>query len=137
MRRHIAYRTFFIGVLIFTCFEELGIRPYLIKNNIPAFYLADSLPNFLAVVLLSSWAMTWFVYKDNKKIIKLSATFTFSIILYEFCQVFMPGRGFDLIDLLASVAGGLFAYLTFSLINRKFSDTGSTFRTKPKIDLNH
>ena len=121
MKRHNILIILFVGFLIFAFFWQVLIRLYLLKNNISTFYLAETLPNFLAVVLFTFGAMTLLRYKENSKLFKLSTEFTASMVAYEFLQLIIPGRTFDVNDIIASVIGGVFSYIVLILINKIFT----------------
>ena len=107
MNRKTLYITLLAIVLLFTAFEETRLRPYLLRHHIHTFYIADSLPNFLAVLI------PFFVYSVLKypmslaESLKATAAFVIAMILYELAQPFMEHRTFDVIDILASVLGGV------------------------------
>jgi hypothetical protein len=105
-------------VLLFTLYEELKLRPYLLKHHITAFYLADSLPNFLAVVIFFLGHMVIRFPVDEQKIVSLIFAFVAVLALYEVFQLWMPGRTFDVKDLIASIIGGIFCYLVFRIVNK-------------------
>lgn len=119
MKRHIPFIVLFAAALIFTFFWETSIRPQLLKSNSSTFYLVESFPNFLAVVLMTFGGMALLALKKNIKVIKLAGSIASGGILYEFCQIFIPERTFDVKDIVASVLGGLFSYLIIIFINSK------------------
>lgn len=105
-------------VLLFTLYEELKLRPYLLKHHITAFYIADSLPNFLAVLIFFLGYMVIRFPVDEQKIASLIFAFVAGLTLYEVFQLWMPGRTFDVKDVVASILGGVFCYLVFLIINK-------------------
>lgn len=118
MKRHPIFNFLFIGILIVAFFWAVLIRPFLLKNNISAFFIADCMPNFLAVIILTFGTMTLPKYQNSKGIFKKTITFTGSMITYEFLQLIIPGRVFDYKDIIASILGGIFTYLILTLTNR-------------------
>jgi VanZ family protein len=118
LNRHLPFIILFLGVLLFTYFWEVGIRPHLLKNSISSFYLLESFPNFLSIVILSFGAMALFAPKEDIAILKLTLSLTCGVILYEIYQMMMPERVFDYKDIIASILGFVFSYLILYLINR-------------------
>lgn len=118
MKSHSAFIFLFIGILTLGFFWAVLIRPYLLKNNISAFFIADCMPNFLAVMILTFGTMTLPKNQNPKEIFKKTITFTGSMITYEFLQLFIPGRVFDYKDIIASILGGIFTYLILTLTYR-------------------
>ena len=118
MKKHPIYTYLFIGILIVGFFWLVLIRPFLLRNNISAFFIADCMPNFLAVIILTFGTMTLPKNQNSKGIFKKTVTFTGSMITYEFMQLIIPGRVFDYKDIIASVLGGIFTYLILTLTNR-------------------
>lgn len=118
MKRRIPFIILLLGVLLFGYFWEVSIRPHLLKNNISSFYLLESFPNFLSIVILSLAAMALFAPKGNLDILKLTSSLTCGVILYEIYQMMMPERVFDYKDIIASILGFVFSYLILYLINR-------------------
>ncbi|WP_436491343.1 VanZ family protein [Chitinophaga sp. ARDCPP14] len=104
--------------LLFTLYEELKLRPYLFKHHISTFYIADSLPNFLAVVVFFLGYMVIRFPVDDRKVVSLIFSLVAGLTLYEVCQLWMPGRTFDVKDVIASVIGGTFSYLVFRIVNK-------------------
>lgn len=107
MTRKQAYISLLVLVAAFTAFEELRFRSYLLQHHLHTFYIADSLPNLLAVMLIF---LAWSIFKyplgraDNLKIAWWSAG---AMVLYELVQPLIPGRTFDVADIVASLIGGL------------------------------
>ena len=117
LKRSTLYSCFLVIVLVFTLFEELKLRRYLLNNHITKFGIAGSLPNFLAPIILVFGSIVISKIKEPEKVLRKSAFFVLGLILYEVCQIFMSERTFDTMDVIASILGGLFAYLVFIGIN--------------------
>jgi hypothetical protein len=120
MSRRSLYFTILALLLLFTLYEELSLRPYLFKHHITTLYLADSLPNFLAVVILSFGYMAIILPPDNK-VLHFIISIVIGLSLYELAQIWMPQRIFDIKDIIASVMGGGFSYLVIYAINKIYT----------------
>jgi glycopeptide antibiotics resistance protein len=122
MTKRSAYYLTFAIILLFTLFEEIKLRPYLQKHHISSFYLADSLPNFLAVIIpFLGYSVIKFPLNASKSL-RLIFSFVAAMTLYEVCQLWMPERTFDIKDIIASVLGGVCSYLIFLLINKIYGE---------------
>ncbi|MGF6848197.1 glycopeptide antibiotics resistance protein [Chitinophaga sp. W3I9] len=121
MNKKTAYIILLSIALLFTLYEELKLRPYLLKHHITTFYIADSLPNFLAVVISFLGYMVIRFPVDDRKAPSLIFSLVAGLTLYEVCQLWMPGRTFDVKDVIASVIGGTFSYLVFRIVNKAFN----------------
>lgn len=105
--------------LISFSLTELGrfvYRPYIYKNNIFDFGLADSIGNLggIAVQIFFGLAV---LNPDKKKGIRLIIFFSFGYILYEAAQLFLPKGVFDWYDIIGTLIGGVFSFLIYYLIN--------------------
>ncbi len=118
LNRHTPFIILFFAILVFTYFWEKSLRPQLLSDNNSSFYLLESFPNFLSIVILSFGAMALFSPKENLAIFKLTFSLTCGVILYEIYQMMMPERVFDYKDIIASILGFVFSYLIIYLINR-------------------
>ncbi len=115
MNRKLIYALILSLILIFTLYEELSLRRYLFQHQ--DYILAGSLPNFLAPLILSFAFVIIKDLNDSKSIIRAIAGIVAGLILYEFVQLMMPHMVFDVKDIIASILGGLLAYLLIRLIN--------------------
>ena len=111
----ISYLIVLLAALAFTLYEELSLRPYLFKHHITTLYLADSLPNFLAVVILV-FAYMAIRLPPNNKAPNAILSIVAGLSLYELAQIWMPHRVFDVKDIIASVLGGVFSYVVILIL---------------------
>jgi len=104
-------------VAVFAAFMELGFRSYLYKQPGIPVLIAGSLPNFVAVALLS---LIFLLIRDGQKGISSLRVTTMAVIamvIYEFVQPLIPGRVFDYYDIAASILGGFFIYGLLSIVD--------------------
>jgi hypothetical protein len=92
---------------------ELGFRAYLYNTLGHNSIIAGSIPNFVAVVLIS---LIYAVIKNDSPI-KTSAMACLIMVLYEFAQPIIQGRTFDLFDIAASLIGGIFVFCLLSIVD--------------------
>ena len=123
MKKRSVYVILLVITLAFTFFEEIRLRPYLLRHHFNSFALADSLPNFLAVVVLFLGFTVIRYPLDERKTISMIASFIVGLSLYEICQIWMPGRTFDIKDIAATILGGAFSYLIFCIVSKARSST--------------
>ncbi|QKG59244.1 VanZ family protein (plasmid) [Hymenobacter sp. BRD128] len=102
-----------LGLLAFTAFEELSLRPSLRRHHVTRFgqALADSLPNFLAPLLLGALYVTLFQKQTRQEVTRACLSVVAGLVLYEFAQLWMADRVFDVQDIVATLLGGLVAWL--------------------------
>lgn len=99
---------------------ELGrfvYRPYIYKNNIQDFGLADSIGN-LGGIIVQIFVCLAIVNSPYKKGFNLILFLIAGYILYEFAQPYLPKGTFDCLDVYATVIGGLISLLLYFLIHK-------------------
>ncbi|PYF74973.1 hypothetical protein B0O44_103419 [Pedobacter nutrimenti] len=104
-------------ILAFTAYEELSLRPYLLKHKVQPEFIGGSLPNFLAVLIV---AFLFSVLKDGTvkgSALRVSIQGTAAMVLYEVAQLWMPQRTFDWLDIAASLLAGLVSFFLLSIID--------------------
>eukprot|EP01133_Synstelium_polycarpum_P011839 gene11839-13801_t len=104
-------------ILAFTAYEELSLRPYLLKHKVQPEFIGGSLPNFLAVLIV---AFLFSVLKDGTakgSALRVSIQGTAAMVLYEVVQLWMPQRTFDWLDIAASLLAGLVSFFLLSIID--------------------
>lgn len=111
-----AHIVLLILALAATACMELGFRKYLFKHLGYDSILAGSLPNFMAVVLITL-ALTVFRGESS---LKTSIMGCLSMVLYECVQPLIQGRTFDLFDIAASFIGGAFVFCLLSIVDHFF-----------------
>ena len=118
MNPRMAYLITLIPVLLFALYEELYLRKYLYANH--DILLASSLPNFLAVVILSLSYMS-LLSTDRTRLFRPIAAIVTGLIVYEIAQIWLPRMFFDVNDIFASFLGGIFSYLLLYTIGKMFT----------------
>ena len=111
MTRKQAYISLLVLAVAFTAFQELWFRRYLVRHHLHAFYLAGSLPNLVAVVL---FFLAWSVIKyplGRKDSLVVAWLVAGAMVCYELVQPLLPGRTFDIADIVASLIGGMLCML--------------------------
>ncbi|WP_263359375.1 VanZ family protein [Acidicapsa ligni] len=109
------YAILLAATLIFTLYEELHLRRWLFHKYGSSSVLAGSLPNFLAVVILSLAVMVVKFPQRNREIIRTILAVVVGLTLYEVAQIWMPHRVFDWNDIAATLLGGIFVWLLIIL----------------------
>ncbi len=83
-------------------------RPYIYNNNINDFYIADSIPSFLGVLIMSN-----IIYLNERSLdyeFLLYLCPTVGLIIYEFLQYFLKIGTFDINDIIFSLIGGIVVF---------------------------
>jgi hypothetical protein len=106
----ISYVALLSLTLLFYAYEELHLRRWLFHHLGRNSVIAGSLPNFLAVVLLSLAVMAVRLPLRSRNIIRTIAAIVVGLSLYEVAQIWLPHQVFDWNDLAATVFGGIFAW---------------------------
>ena len=109
-----------IIIIAFAAYMELGFRATLYQYFGSESIFAGSLPNFVAVVLLT---MVYINLRDGRKgasSFKFTALAVMAMVAYELAQPLIPGRVFDVKDILASLIGGLFVYGILAIVDYYF-----------------
>jgi VanZ family protein len=117
MRKKTALFLLLVAVLAFAASMEMGFRAYLYRSLGHASLVAGSLPNFVAVLLLALVYALPFGSRKQAGPRKAAGMATFAMVAYEGVQPWIPGRVFDANDLLASLLGGLLAYLALTAVD--------------------
>ena len=104
-----------ISILLFIILR-LPYRDYIYNNNLYDFHIADTAPNFFAILMfifLNKWE------NNNNSNIKLAISSFFGLTIYEFfIQQHIYNATIDYLDVLASFVAAILAYFICQKINR-------------------
>ena len=112
--------TYFLMSLFFFLITEIGrniYRPYIYKNHIDDFGIADSIGNLGGILVQIFFGLAMF----NSQLIKSIRLITFFIlgyILYEIIQPILPRGVFDWQDIYGTLIGGIIAVLLLFLLHK-------------------
>lgn len=115
----IIYVMLFLLSLVLGLLSKLVYRKFIYLNKINDFGLADSLPSLIAVFGISFATLSFYQFKQAKISYSIFAMSSFSMIAYEFSQLFEFGV-YDVNDIIASLIGGIFAFVVYRVLNRLF-----------------
>ncbi len=83
-------------------------RPYIYSNSINDFHIADSIPSFLGVLIMSN-----IIYLNDKNLeydFLLYLCPTIGLIIYEFLQYYLHVGTFDINDIIFTLIGGIIVF---------------------------
>ena len=108
---------FFIGISALLLYEFVGrpvYRPYIYKNEINDFHIADTLGNTLGTLTTIFFLIAILSNEKTKGnyLIKLG---TFSVMVFEVAHPLL-GKPIDIWDIIATVLTGFISYLLFNAI---------------------
>ena len=112
--------TYFLMSLFFFLITEIGrniYRPYIYKNHIDDFGIADSIGNLGGILVQIFFGLAVF----NSRLIKSIRLITFFIlgyILYELIQPILPRGVFDWQDIYGTLIGGIIAVLLIFILHK-------------------
>jgi len=110
--------TYFVAFLISFGLTEIGryiYRPFIYKNKIDDFGIADSMGNSGGIIVQIFFALA-IINSTKKKGLRLIAFMVIGYVLYEIAQPFLPKGVFDIKDIYGTFIGGIIALILFLLI---------------------
>lgn len=120
MSKRTVYILIFIIIIIFTLVQELGFRRYLYTIHFTPSFVAGSLPNFTSILIFAFGFMAIKSPTQKAEPFKFIIGIVAGSILYEFVQIWMPNRVFDMNDIIASIIGGMFSFAIIYILERYF-----------------
>jgi hypothetical protein len=115
----IIYVIIFFIAFVLGLLSKLVYRDFIYFNKISDFGLADSLPNFFTVFGISFATLSFYQYKSAKISYSIFVMSAFSMIAYEFSQIFESGV-FDVNDIIASIIGSIFAFGLYKMLTKMY-----------------
>jgi hypothetical protein len=106
----ISYAVLLSLALVFTLYEELHLRRWLFHHFGRTSVVAGSLPNFLAVLIVSLAVVAVRLPLINRDITRSVVSIVVGLTLYEIAQIWMPHQVFDWNDIAATLLGGVFSW---------------------------
>lgn len=110
-----------IITIAFTAYMELGFRATLYQDFGAESIFVGSLPNFVAVVLITMIYINLIDGRKGASSFKSTAMAVIAMVVYELAQPLIPGRVFDVKDILASLIGGVFVYGILAIVDYYFT----------------
>ena len=110
--------TYFVVFLVSFGLTEIGrfvYRPFIYKNEIDDFGIADSMGNSGGIIVQIFFALA-IINSTRIKGLRLIVFMVLGYILYEIAQPFLPKGVFDIKDIYGTLIGGIIALLLFLLI---------------------
>jgi len=90
-------------------------RPYIYRNHINDFGIADSIGN-LGGIIVQIFAMLTFFNPPNNKAFRVILFLVVGYIVYEIIQPYLPRGVFDWLDVYGTIIGGAIASVFYLLI---------------------
>ena len=87
-------------------------RPFIYKNHLNDFGIADSIGNLGGIITQIFFGLTFF-NPTKKKGIRLIVFFSSGYIVYEIAQLILPRGVFDWLDIYGTLFGGILALFIF------------------------
>jgi hypothetical protein len=110
----------FSAVVIYEFLARPIYRPYIYKNNINDFHLADTLGNSLGT-LATVFVLIGFIGQGRTQHLFLIKTIVVSVVLYELAHPVL-GKPIDPWDIAATLLTGGFCLVLYKLIHPKTMD---------------
>ena len=105
----------FSAVLIYEFIARPFYRPYIYKNNINDFHLADTIGNSLGTIA-TVFVLIGFIGQGKSQHLFLIKTIVLSVALYELAHPLL-GKAIDSWDILATVVTGGLCLMIYSIIH--------------------
>ena len=113
----VTYFVVFILSFILTEFGRYVYRPFIYKQNINDFGIADSVGNWGGIVAQIFFGLA-IINSTMRKGVRLILLYVFGYILYEIVQPYLPRGVFDWKDIYGTLIGGMIGLLLFLLTHK-------------------
>lgn len=117
----VAYLLTFVGCFIATEIGRKIYRPYVYRNHIDDWGIADSIGNSLGT-LTQIFLYLGLVNATKSESYRIIAFVTVGYIVYETLQPILPRGTFDLKDVYATLGAGALAAILVTLVHRFFPE---------------
>ncbi len=107
------------ALLLYEFFARPVYRPWVYKNKINDFHIADTLGNTLGAAT-TIFILIFIFANEAKKGQYLIILGTISVIVFEICHPLL-GKPIDIWDIIASIVTGLICYCLHKIIFKRFS----------------
>ena len=118
----VIYFIIFVLSFILTEIGRYAYRPFIYRNAINDFGLADSMGNLGGIIAQIFFGLT-LLNSNFKQGFSVIGFCTIGFIIYEFLQPILPKGFFDWKDVVGTFVGGLFSCLIFLLVQFIFKST--------------
>ena len=112
--------TYFVVFILSFALTEIGrklYRPFIYKNNIEDFGIADSVGNWGGILAQIFFGLA-IINSTKKKGLRLITLYIIGYMFYEIVQPYLPRGVFDWQDIYGTIIGGIFGLLLFILIHK-------------------
>ena len=113
----IVYALMFLLSFALTEIGRYIYRPFIYKNNINDFGIADTMGNSGGIIVQLFFGLL-LLNSTKKKGFRLVLFFILGYVLYEFAQLILPKGVFDWNDIYGTIIGGLIGIFLFLLIHK-------------------
>jgi len=113
----IVYALMFLLSFALTEIGRYIYRPFIYKNNINDFGIADTMGNSGGIIVQLFFGLL-LLNSTKKKGFRLILFFILGYVLYEFAQLILPKGVFDWNDIYGTIIGGLIGIFLFLLIHK-------------------
>ena len=120
-RYRICYILIAISMFLVTEFGRNFYRPYIYRNEIDDYGLADSIGNLGGIIVQIFFTLT-LLNSPKKKGYLVIGLIVIGYILYEIVQPYLPRGVFDWKDIYGSIIGGAISALIWFSINKFFKN---------------
>jgi hypothetical protein len=107
----------FAAVLIYELVARPYYRPYVYKNKINDFHLADTIGNSLGTIA-TVYVLIGFIGQGRTQHLSLIKIISLSVVMFEIAHPLL-GKPIDIWDIVATILSGIFCYWFYKKIHPK------------------